>query len=154
MLRDDFLSDFQEESAKEALFEKENLTGNNEEGPYSNKPVKFLTATSIIGDQVENEKGESLGEIKNIMINIHNGCSEYVILEFGGFLGMGTKYFAVPFSELRLDPYRRIFVLDKDKEYFKNAPGFDKAHWPETNSRHYSDVDSYWYNYSMGTKLP
>ena len=132
---------------KEVLFENENLTGINDESPNANTPVRFLTATSIIGDKVENMNGETLGEIKNIMMNVYTGCSEYVVLEFGSFLGIGGKLFAIPFKEFRLVSGRKVFILDKDKDYLKQAPGFDKEHWPETNSRHYNEVDSYWYNY-------
>jgi sporulation protein YlmC with PRC-barrel domain len=134
-------------------FEGENLTGKTFDDDRANSPVKVLTAKSIIGDRVENNQGEKLGEIKDIMLNVHTGCSEYVVLEYGGFLGMGEKLFAIPFKALILDADKKVFVLNRDKEYLKNAPGFDKTHWPETNSRHYQDVNSYWDTYP-GTTNP
>lgn len=126
---------------------QQNFTGENKAAPYANIPVRVLTASSIIGDKVENRMGENLGSINNIMLNIQSGCIEYVVLEFGGFLGIGEKLFAMPFSSLKLDPERKTFLLDMDKEVMKNAPGFDKSHWPETNSRHWDDVGTYWTNY-------
>lgn len=126
-------------------YEVDNTTGINHEGPDANTPVRRLTATSIIGDRVENTKGENLGRIDNLMINILDGRIEYAVIEFGAFLGIGGKLFAIPFSELRLDPIREIFVLDRDKDYLKNIPGFDRMHWPDTNEHTYFDeVNSYW----------
>ena len=128
---------------QEKDFTADNLTGTNNEGPDANRPVRVLTASSIIGDKVENTQGEDLGDIKDIMVNLQNGSIEYVVLSYGGILGIGSKYYAIPFSSLKLNPSRQIFILDKDLEQIKNAPGFDKDHWPETNS-HYNDVNTYW----------
>ena len=47
------------------------------------------------------------------------------------FWGMGDKLFAIPWEALVLDPEDHVFILDIDKEVLKNAPGFDKDHWPE-----------------------
>jgi sporulation protein YlmC with PRC-barrel domain len=124
--------------------EKDNMTGTNHTGKFPNKPVKFLTATTIIGDNVYNLEDESLGEIKDIMLDIRNGRIEYVVIEFGGFLGIGEKFFAVPFRALTIDTTRHAFVLDQSKEVLKKAPGFDKDHWPETNSRVWGDSTTYW----------
>jgi sporulation protein YlmC with PRC-barrel domain len=124
--------------------EKENTTGHNQLGPNANKPVRVLTATSIIGDKVENNKGENLGNIKDIMLNIHDGGIEYFIVEFGGFLGIGEKLFAVPFSAVRLNTAKENFILDVDKKFLETAPGFDKNHWPETNSHYYDHVHTQW----------
>jgi sporulation protein YlmC with PRC-barrel domain len=123
--------------------EKENTTGHNELGPNANRPVRVLTASSIIGDKVENTKGEDIGKIKDIMLNIHAGSIEYLIIEFGGFMGFGEKLFAVPFSALKLNAKKQDFVLDVDKKFLETAPGFNKEHWPETNS-HYYDVTTHW----------
>lgn len=126
-------------------YEVDNRTNTNHEGPDANRPLERLTATSIIGDKVENMDGEDLGTIQNLMVNIHTGRVEYVVLEYGAFLGLGGKLFAIPFSNLRVAPGRHIFILDRDEEYLKNSPGFDKSHWPDTNDHsYYGNVDTYW----------
>lgn len=126
----------------ENSFERENITNKN--GTTANFPLRVLTATSIIGDKVENLQGEHLGEIKNIMLNLHTGCIEYTVLEFGGIMGVGEKLFAIPFKSLTVNPEKKIFILNEQKAFLEYAPGFDKEHWPETNSRHWEDVSSYW----------
>jgi hypothetical protein len=37
---------------------------------------------------------------------------------------------AVPWRALKLDTVNHRFTLDVSKEKLKNAPGFDKDHWP------------------------
>lgn len=121
---------------------QENMTGRNREGIHPN-PARFLTATSVIGDRIENPQGENLGTIKNIMLDIQYGKIEYVVMEFGGFLGLGEKLFAIPFGALKLNPQKQAFIVDWDKETLKSAPGFDKHHWPHTN-KHFDEINSYW----------
>lgn len=124
---------------------KDNLDGKNHEGANTNWPVKFLTATSVIGDEVLSLEGEKLGHIKDIMLNVRKGIIEYVVVETSSFLGFNTKYFAIPFEELKLKASKKAFVLQHHESVLKNAPGFDKEHWPETNSHHYATtVDNYW----------
>ena len=125
-------------------FDADNLTGTNHEGARPNSPLKYLTASSVIGDKVFNNHEESLGTIKDIMIDLTQGKIEYVVLELGGFLGIGEKFFAVPFSLLKVDTKNEAFILNQDKETLENAPGFDKDHWPETNSHYYDNSNVYW----------
>ena len=121
----------------------DDLTGVNNEGPDTNRPLKYLTATSIIGDKVHNEQEEQMGVIKNIMIDITDGSIKYFIIEFGGFLGMGTKYFAIPFKLLFVDSEKKEYIFYQTKEALENAPGFNIDHWPDTNI-HYDRVYEYW----------
>lgn len=131
---------------EEKDYEAINITGINHQGPNANTPVRRLTATSIIGDRVQNTNGEDLGKIQNLMINLHSGKVEYAVIEFGGFLGLGEKLFAIPFGELRVDEKNELFILNRDKEYLKDSPGFDPSHWPDTNDHSYfSDVDTYYH---------
>jgi len=125
-------------------FAQDNLSGTNHEGAHPNSPLKFLTASSIIGDEVLNRGGEKLGKINDIMVELSNGKIEYVVIELGGFLGMGEKYFAVPFALLKVDAENETFVLDQTKEALQAAPGFDKDHWPETNSHEFDNAGTYW----------
>jgi sporulation protein YlmC with PRC-barrel domain len=129
---------------KDRRFEVENRTGQNLEGSSANRPLHRLSSSSIVGDDVKNMQGEDLGSIKDLMIDLHKGQIEYAVLQFGGFLGIGSKYFAIPWRELRIDTDNRNFILHRDKEFLKNAPGFDKDHWPGTNSEYYNDTNTYW----------
>jgi len=46
---------------------------------------------------------------------------------FGGFLGMGDKLFAIPWSALALDTVEKRFILNVDKELLKRAPTMKKS---------------------------
>ena len=117
----------------EEKLNEENVTGVNTEGKHPNLPLKYLASTSIIGDKVRNDKDEDMGAIEDIMLDIDGGKIEYYIIKFGGFLTIGEKYFAIPFNRLKVDPIKKMFILSESREKLEKAPGFDMAHWPETN---------------------
>ena len=119
----------------------DNFTGINQGGPNPNIPLKYLTASSIIGDKVHDENDQPMGEIKDIMVDLTTGKIDYLVIEFGGFLGIGIKYFAIPFEMVQVDPAKKIFVFSQKKELLEDAPGFDLAHWPDTN---FHREETYW----------
>ena len=124
--------------------EEDNITGRNTSGKKSNRPLKRLTVSSIIGDKIFNGEEEALGQIKDMMLDIESGTIEYVVIEFGGFIGINKKYFAVPFQDISIDPdHRHAFILDAARESLQKYPGFDKDHWPGTNSHASSSSSSY-----------
>ena len=125
---------------------KDNLDDQAENDPYANTPLKFLTASSIIHDKVWDSEGKHMGSIKDIMLDIRVGKIEYYVIEFGGFLGIGEKFFAIPFNRLQVDPEHKVFRFNEKKEVLANAPGFDKHHWPETNE-HKTEYTTLSYSY-------
>ncbi|HTS32035.1 MAG TPA: PRC-barrel domain-containing protein [Bryobacteraceae bacterium] len=96
---------------------------------------RVLSASTLEGDKVENQAGEDVGKIDEIMIDIPSGKVAYAVLSFGGVLGMGGKLFAVPWSALTVDQDNKCFILDVDKQTLETAPGFDKNHWPDMADR-------------------
>lgn len=90
----------------------------------------ILGSSKLNGDDVYNPKGEKLGSIKEIMLDIQNGKVAYAVLSFGGFLSMGEKLFAVPWGALKVDLKNKRFIFDIDEDRLKNAPGFDSDNWP------------------------
>ena len=112
---------------------------------------RVMSAASLAGDSVRNDANEDIGKISELMIDVPTGRVAYAVLSFGGFLGMGDKLFAIPWSELTLDEDEKCFILNVDKQTLENAPGFDKDNWPDmadANFRNqvydYYQAEPYW----------
>ena len=90
----------------------------------------LMGADTLLGNDVYNTADEKLGSIKEFMIDMASGRISYAVLSFGGFLGMGDRLFAVPWQALTLDTANKRFKLNVSKDRLKDAPGFDKDHWP------------------------
>ncbi len=98
------------------------------------KPVserKVLSASTLTGNKVVNLRKEDLGTIEDLMIDIDSGRIAYAVLSFGGFLGLGDKLFAIPWSALKVEAAEKRFVLNISKDLLEQAPGFDKTNWPD-----------------------
>ena len=96
-----------------------------------NEHPRVLSAAKIIGNKVVNREGDQLGNIKDLMIDLDDAQIAYAVLSFGGLLGLGDKLFAIPLDALTFGTEDHTVILDMDKEVLKNAPGFDKDHWPD-----------------------
>ena len=94
-----------------------------------------LKASNLIGAKVQDTEGKKLGDIKDLVIDPLEGDIEYVVLDFGGFLGIGDKYFAVPWEAMRLSENQKYLVLDVSKKDLKHAPGFSKDQWPDMSNQ-------------------
>jgi hypothetical protein len=82
---------------------------------------------------------------RELMIEMSSGKINYAVLSYGGFLGMGDRLFAVPWPALKLDTANKRFILNASKEQLKNAPGFDKDHWPAmADSTWVTDVHNFY----------
>ena len=95
----------------------------------------LMGADTLLGNDVYNLADEKLGTIKEFMIEMSTGRVTYAVLSYGGFLGLGDRLFAVPWQALKLDTVNHRFTLNINKEVLKDAPGFDKDHWPSMADR-------------------
>ena len=106
---------------------------------------ELMGAATLTGNDVVNSSNESLGDIKEFMLDMRTGHVAYAVLSFGGLLGMGDKLFAVPFNALKLDTVNKRFVLNLEKSRLESAPGFDKDAWPNMADASWAkDVHAYY----------
>lgn len=95
-----------------------------------NRSSQVVRAGEIIGKSVLSYTNEKLGSIEEVVLDKLNGQAKYVVLSFGGFLGLGDKLHALPWKSISYDAGEDAFRLGVDKEKLKIAPGFDKSAWP------------------------
>lgn len=95
----------------------------------------LMGADTLLGNDVYNNDGDDLGDIKEFMIDMASGKVAYAVLSYGGLMGMGDKLFAVPWEALTLDTENKRFTLDVRKDALKDAPGFDKDNWPSMSDQ-------------------
>lgn len=106
-------------------------------------------ASQLIGCELTNSKNESLGEIQDIVLDSGNQRIAYAVVAFGGTLGMGEKYFAMPWRLIEVGQRgtgdKPRATLGLDQATLKAAPGFDKSKWPDMASAGWtSQVDDYY----------
>lgn len=87
-----------------------------------------VRASKVIGSSVYNDRDEKVGSIDELLIGKDGQMN--AVLSVGGFLGMGTKYVEVPYSDLRFgntqrDSDNRVVLKGATKESLKSQPAFN-----------------------------
>jgi sporulation protein YlmC with PRC-barrel domain len=73
---------------------------------------KLLGATNLVGNRLYDTKGNVLGKLEEIVLDVRTGCVRHVVIAVGGFMGFGRRRLAVPWSALTPDPDYCRAVLD------------------------------------------
>lgn len=106
-----------------------------------------VRASKLIGMNIQNEQGKSVGAVSDIVLDIDSGNVSYMAVTYGGFLGLGNKMFAVPFEAFACrqdanDPDETILVLNVTQQQLDGAIGFDEDSWPNfADTKFTSELD-------------
>jgi len=106
---------------------------NNMEATAPGQPTRFNKASKLIGMEVQNEQGENLGDIKDIVINLQKGTVSYAVLSSGGVLGVGEKLLAVPLTAFSESPDGKHLVLNASKSNISQAESIGNT-WPSVQN--------------------
>src|ERR1700730_16881945 len=90
----------------------------------SNTTGEVISSDKVEGTGVYNTVGEKLGSIDDLMIDKTSGQVRYAVLEFGGFLGMGTDRYPIPWKLLKYSTEKDGYVVPLDKAKLEMAPKY------------------------------
>ncbi len=103
-----------------------------------------ISSERVEGTKVYNAAGEKLGSIDDLMIDKVSGQVRYAVLEFGGFLGMGTDRYPIPWDVLKYDTTQDGYVVPLDKALLDGAPRYDTGDIPVYDDAYSSSVNKYY----------
>jgi sporulation protein YlmC with PRC-barrel domain len=96
-----------------------------------------ISASKVTGTNVYSTDGDHLGEIYDVMLDKRSGNIAYAVLSFGGFLGIGERYHALPWSTLKYDTRQGGYVVGLTIDQLKEAPTFSADDLPASGDRAY-----------------
>ena len=102
----------------------------NHRGLPVDETSRLIASNKVEGTAVYGREGERLGTIYNFMVDKYSGQVEYAVMRYGGFLGMGQRYYPLPWRILTYDTREggyRINLTDRDMQ---RAPSFDRNEEP------------------------
>ena len=89
-----------------------------------------ITTDELKGTTAYGPSGEDLGKVGDLVLAADGKTVEAVIIDFGGFLGIGTKPVAVGFDTLKFQAdanNNRYVYLNVTRDQLDAAPAFDAA---------------------------
>ncbi len=108
----------------------------------SSNPV--ISSDRVEGTKVYNTAGEKLGSIDCLMIDKVSGQVRYAVMEFGGFLGMGTDRYPIPWRMLKYDLSQDGYVVPLDKAKLEGAPKYPDSQVPTYDADYGRRVSGYY----------
>ena len=114
------------------------------EGLPIEETSRLIASNKVEGTPVYSRDGERLGTIYNFMVDKRSGQVEYAVMSYGGFLGMGTRYYPLPWRVLTYHTDTGGYVIDMSERDFRDAPSFDRDDEPRFD-RHYGRKVHSWY---------
>lgn len=110
-----------------------------------NETSRLISSDKVEGTSVYDNAGNSLGSIHSVMIGKADGKVAYAVLSFGGFFGIATNYYPVPWDALKYDTNMGGYVTGIPKESFEAAPSYGGGtDWYNSSATWSADVDRYY----------
>ncbi|MBL8581732.1 MAG: PRC-barrel domain-containing protein [Rhizobiaceae bacterium] len=86
--------------------------------------TQAIPASRVIGTTVYNTGGKNIGTIQDVMLDKTSNGILFAVIGFGGFLGIGEKYHAIPWSALDYQRSQGGYVVPFSKEQLEAAPAY------------------------------
>jgi len=93
--------------------------------PTASGHTRAISASRVIGSNVYDTSGTSIGDVHDIVLDKQSDKIMFAVLSFGGFLGIGEKYHAMPWASLNYVPDQGGYVVGLNKEQLEKAPVYD-----------------------------
>ena len=107
------------------------------------KPL--IESDRVEGTTVYDRAGNSIGEIKRLMIEKMSGKVPYAVMSFGGFLGIGEQEHTIPWSKLNYDTSLGGYRTDITEQQLKGAPSFYRdRHYDWSDRARERELHDYW----------
>lgn len=103
-----------------------------------------ISSERVEGTSVYNQAGDKLGSIDDLMIDKLSGQVRYAVLEFGGFLGIGTDRYPLPWNMLKYDTSMDGYVVPLDKNTLEGAPRYTAEEVPDYTADYNRRVNDYY----------
>ena len=116
----------------------------NHRGLPVDETSRLIASNKVEGTAVYGREGERLGTIYNFMVDKYSGQVEYAVMRYGGFLGMGQRYYPLPWRILTYDTREGGYRIDLTDRDMQRAPSFDRNEEPRF-SRDYGRRVHNWY---------
>lgn len=84
-----------------------------------------ILASKVKGTPVYSDTGDKIGTVEDVVLDKRSNQIMFAALGFGGVLGMGEKYYPVPWALLDFDEDKGGYVVPLDKDRLENAPAYE-----------------------------
>ena len=110
--------------------------------PSASEPL--IASDKVEGTAVFDAESRRIGEIRNFMVNKLTGKVAFVVMSFGGFLGIGESHYPLPWEALVYSEELGGYVVSVDRDRLDAAPSYDQAQDPFVDPAYGGQVKEFW----------
>jgi sporulation protein YlmC with PRC-barrel domain len=104
----------------------------------------LIAASRVTGTNVYNKEGKEIGSVQDLMIDKRSGNITYAIISFGGFLGLGTGHYPLPWKAFKYDMGLGGYVTEIIAPQLQGAPSHPKDSEPDWTGGYESRTHDYY----------
>lgn len=91
---------------------------------------RLIASNKVEGTPVYSRAGDRLGTIYNFMVDKYSGRVDYAVMTHGGFLGLGQRFYPLPWEALDYERRAGGYVVDLSERDLDEAPSFGRDDLP------------------------
>jgi sporulation protein YlmC with PRC-barrel domain len=100
--------------------------------------MPLLRISDLKGKQLMGDDGREIGKVEEIVYDAPSGRLAFVVVTFGGVMGIGADKVAVPWTAFDVNKDGRLFAAKLEKEAVQSAPRLKESEWAELRENGYA----------------
>lgn len=105
-----------------------------------------ILASKVKGTAVYNTAGDKIGHVEDVVLDKQSDHIMFAALGFGGVMGIGEKYYPVPWSVLDYSTDKGGYVVPMSKATLEKAPAYNLDDLTKGDGQ-FSDIRQQSYSY-------
>lgn len=126
---------------------RDNRRFNNRDEDYRlprDETDRLIASDKIEGTRIYSHDGDRLGRVENFMVDKRSGRVEYVVMSFGGAMGVGDRHYPLPWHMLTYDEEMDGYVVDLTPRDLERAPSHRASAPPRYDRDYDADIWGYY----------
>jgi hypothetical protein len=133
-----------EQTSTSAMGDRAQETDTGAFNDWETSSNSLIASNRVEGTAVYNPARDRLGTIQHLMIDKLSGHTEFAVMSFGGFLGIGVDYYPIPWNKLTYETDMGGYVVNLAQDQLSGAPRHRQDEDPDYNADYTGEIGRYY----------
>ena len=92
--------------------------------PTASGHTSAISARSVLDKKIKDLSGNKIGVVEDLILNKLSNNIMFAVVSFGGLLGLGEKYFPLPWGILTYDVSDDSYLVNVSRDQLQHAPAY------------------------------
>jgi len=105
--------------------------------PTASGHTSAISARRVLDKKVKDLSGNKIGVVEDLILDKLSNNIMFAAVSFGGLLGIGEKYFPLPWSLLTYDVSDDSYIVNVSRNLLETAPAYTVKELTEDDGEKY-----------------